>query len=63
MHKKLKAEIILKGYKKEEIAKALGITYGTFLVKLRGKYKFTLDEAIRLKELLESELPIEELFS
>lgn len=34
------------------IAKRLGITYVALNNKLKGKYKFTLDEALILKKLL-----------
>lgn len=34
------------------IAKALDITYVALNNKLKGKYKFTLDEALKLKKIL-----------
>ena len=35
------------------VAKALGITYVAFNNKLKGKYCFTLDEALSLKKVLD----------
>lgn len=52
-----------KKLKKREIAEAMGIGYNTLLYKLNGKYPITFDEAVKMKELLETELPIEILFS
>lgn len=34
------------------IAKSLGITYVALNNKLKGKYAFTLDEALQLKKIL-----------
>jgi DNA-binding XRE family transcriptional regulator len=60
--KNIERIIFDKGLKKRDIAKALGISYNTFLLKLKGEYYFTLDEAIKLKEILETDLTVEELF-
>ena len=48
---------------KKEIASELGMTYNTLLLKLRGKNDFTLDEAVKLKEILNTPKSIEELFT
>lgn len=48
---------------KFEAANLLGMTYNTFLLKLKGKYKFTLDESFGLKRILKTDLPLEKLFS
>lgn len=53
----------MKQISKRDIADRLGITYNTLLLKLSGKATFTLDEAMLLKEILKSDLSIEELFS
>ena len=62
MFNKIEMEIFVKHLSKKKIAEALGITYNTLLLKLSGKATFTLDEAMKLKEVLQSDLPIEELF-
>ena len=38
------------------------MNYSTLLSKMGGKSKFTLDEAVSIKEYLEEDLTIEELF-
>lgn len=62
MYKKIELIIFEKGLSKVEIAESLGITYNTFLLKLRGKSSFTLDEAVKLKSILSTEKTVEELF-
>ena len=47
---------------KFEAANLLGVTYNTFLLKLKGKYKFTLDEGFELKRILKTDLSLEQLF-
>lgn len=37
-------------------------TIGQFCAKMRGEYPFTLDEALRLKSVLQTDLSIEDLF-
>lgn len=49
--------------KKKDIAQSLGMTYNTFLLKLKREYPFTLDEALKLKEILQTDLPVETLFT
>lgn len=67
MYYRLKAEIIYKGYNVKEFASLCGISYSAFLRKLSykrdGKNDFTLDEAIRIRDLLKSDLSLEELFT
>ena len=48
---------------KKELAKTVGIAYNTFLLKLAGKFKFTLDEAFKLRKALGYNGTIEELFN
>lgn len=62
MFRNIEIIIFQKNLSKREIAKKLGMTYNTLLLKLSGKATFTLDEALKLKEILESSLSIEELF-
>lgn len=62
MFRNLELEIFRTGLSKKEIAAALDMTYNTFLLKLSGKAYFTLDEAMKLKDLLKTDLSIEELF-
>lgn len=62
MFENIEMIIFKKRLSKKEIAESLGMTYNTFLLKLNGKATFTLDEAMKLKEILNSSLSIEELF-
>lgn len=62
MFKNIELEIFKSGLSKKKIAVKLGMTYNTFLLKLNGKAYFTLDEAMKLKMVLNSNLSIEELF-
>lgn len=63
MFRNIETEIFMKQISKRDIADRLGITYNTLLLKLSGKATFTLDEAMLLKDILQSNLSIEELFS
>ncbi len=62
MFRNIELIIFRKNLSKKEIAQKLGMTYNTFLLKLNGKASFTLDEAMKLKDVLGSTLSIEELF-
>ena len=63
MYKEIELIIFTKKLSKAVLAEKLGMTYNTFLLKLKGNYKFTLDEAVKLKKELNSDLPIEDLFA
>lgn len=62
MYENIERLIFEKKLKKSDIAHAIGITYNTLLLKLSGKYKFTLDEAVALRNFLDPDMSIEELF-
>lgn len=47
---------------KKDVAQKLGMTYNTLILKLKGRYAFTLDEALKLKAILKSNETVEELF-
>ncbi len=63
MYKEIELIIFSDKLSKSEIASQLEMSYNTFLLKLKGKYKFSLDEAVKLKEILKTEKTVEELFS
>lgn len=48
----LREFITASGISLTNIAKSLGITYVALNNKLKGKYAFTLDEALQLKKIL-----------
>ena len=62
MFESIEMIIFKKRLSKKEIAESLGMTYNTFFLLLNGKATFTLDEAMKLKDILGSPLSIEELF-
>jgi len=62
MYRALEAKIAYRGISKKQLAEALDMNYNTLLPKMSGKSKFTLDEAVTIKQYLEEELSIEELF-
>ncbi|WP_295236885.1 helix-turn-helix domain-containing protein [Veillonella sp.] len=62
MYKNLEAELAKKGWSKKDLANVTGIRYETLVLKLNGKYKLSLDECFAIKDALDSELLIEELF-
>lgn len=63
MYPNLKGEMVKRGFILDPIANYLGITVSTLSLKLNGKYRLTLDEAIKIKEFIGSKLPLEILFS
>lgn len=63
MYKEIEVMLFSKGMSKAEVAKQMGMSYNTFLLKLKGKYKFSLDEAVNLKKILDTEKSVEELFA
>lgn len=62
MYKELEAKIAYRGISKKQIAEGINMNYNTLLSKMGGKSKFTLDEAVTIKDYLEEETTIEELF-
>lgn len=62
MYRNLEAKMAFKGISKKKLAGDLNINYNTLLAKMSGKSKFTLDEAVLIKEYLDDSIPVEELF-
>ena len=62
MYPEIEKLFAIRDVSKSEAALLLGITYNTFLLKLRGKYEFTLDEGFGLKKILKTDLSLEKLF-
>lgn len=48
----LKAKMIEKGVKAEDLAKSLGVQKTSFYRKLNGQVKFSLSEAQKISEIL-----------
>lgn len=62
MYRNAKAEMVRAGLTLEIVSKKMGINISTLSQKLNGKYPITLIEAKRFKKIVNSDLPIEELF-
>ena len=62
MFRNLDAELKRKGMTRGDLAKAMNITPSTMSMKLNGKSGLTLNEALRIKGILEVDIPIEQLF-
>lgn len=62
MYRVLESKLAYRGISKKKLADAIQMNYNTFLSKIGGKSKFTLDEAVSIKEYLKEEASIEELF-
>ena len=58
----LEAQMLLSGRDRRALSKDLGVHYNPLCRKLRGEMPFTLDEALRVKRLLLTDLPLERLF-
>lgn len=62
MYNNLRAEMTRRNVNAKEIAKKLGKTEGTISSKITGKTDFTLDEARQIKEILNVDTSLDELF-
>lgn len=62
MYSNLEAELARRGITKTKVAQELGLTLGTLSLKLSGKSNLTLPEAIKIKKIIDIEMPIEYLF-
>lgn len=63
MYPNLRAEMARKNITGYELAEKIGITNGTFSTKYNGKSDFTLNEAFKIKSVLETDLNVEVLFA
>lgn len=61
MYYRLKAEATFKGITLKELAEKIGMPYQSFLRKMKIQ-SFTLAEAFSIKEALNTDLLLEELF-
>ena len=58
----LRAEMARRGMKNSDLCTALNMKNSTFSGKINGKSAFMVDEALRIKAFLNTEMPIEVLF-
>lgn len=62
MYRTAKSEMMKRGLTLGDVAPLMEISVGTLSLKLNGKYPITLKEAKQFKEIVKSDLPLEELF-
>lgn len=62
MYKELNAELARIGWDKKQLAEKIGMSYSTLITKLRGEAPLKLDEAISIKRVIGSTMPLESLF-
>ncbi len=62
MYKHLKAVMLERGIDRQAICKVTGMTNGTLSRKFRGLSPFKLDECITIKNLLEVNESVDDLF-
>lgn len=62
MYPNIKAELARKDMSIVELSTATGINLSTLYGKLKGDYKFTVDEAMNIKTAIGVDIPIEVLF-
>lgn len=58
----LRGEMAKRMYTVSKMSKDLGISICSLSTKLNGKYPFTLNEAKKIKELLGTDMSLDELF-
>lgn len=63
LYPNLVGEIAKRGVKKSEIAKCIGTSYKSLGNKLSGKTKFSLPEAMQIKDKFFPEFTLDELFA
>ena len=59
----LKAEMARKGLTVEGLSLVSGISFSTLSSKLNGKRKMTYSEAVKIKQALNVDIPLEVLFT
>lgn len=59
----LRAEMTRNGYTYSTMAESIGISKSSFVDKMTGKSRFSLDEGIAIKNVLNVQLPLESLFA
>ena len=62
LYPNLRAEMARQGLTIDKLATMLGISAASLSQKLRGLFPFTLNEAKKIKALLNVDIPLEELF-
>ena len=58
----LEAEMARNGMKRANLAGAIGMKTANLSMKMKKKVKFSLEEALKIKDALNTEIPVEILF-
>jgi hypothetical protein len=61
-YKRLLSRMAISGHNSSSIGKLLGISYSTMRNKMKGQAPFTLEEALRVRQILAPEEKLEDLF-
>ena len=62
MYRRVEAQMILSGFSKKTLAEKIGMRYNTLFLKMNGTSKFTLDEALKIREVINATESVEVLF-
>lgn len=62
MFRNLRAEMTRKGINVTDLAKAVGMSTAAMYDRLNGKTGFTLDDAHKIRDVLDVDMTIDELF-
>jgi hypothetical protein len=62
MYKNVNAELARRGWSRKELANKTGIRYMTLVAKLSGKSPLLFDEAVRIKNALDIQDSLDDLF-
>ena len=63
MYRNVDVELVKKGMTRGDLARALSISRASISMKLNGKCSITLQEAIKIKRILGTDMSLEMLFS
>lgn len=63
MYRNLEAEMVRKGITQNQLAELLKLNASTVSLKMNGKRDFSLNEAMRIKDILNVDIPLEKLFA
>lgn len=62
MYRRFEAELVFANMTKKELAEKVGMKYDTLVLKLAGKSPLNFSDSIKLKEAINTNIPLEELF-
>lgn len=63
MYPNFKAEMVRRRMNMQELADKLGLSTSALYARVRGEKDLTIKEALKIKEVLGVDMPVEELFA